>query len=254
MNGSMATRRRHTRPRQRACAALYIAGSMLAATAAQAGTYLDITAGYNTGEYGIDLPSHQYVVTAEAGYVTSVYSLSVAVPYMLLTNDYGGGVIDTQRGWGDVVLQGSVIVWQAGSGATSLNGGVGIKLANGSFTKGLGAGGVNYSVYMALDHTLGGFTLTVAAGYVDVGSPPGVPYLNTATYGVNLQHGLAGNDVYISLQGQTAPAPHVQPPLEYDLGLFHPLNGRDMLKAKLIIGLSNGSPAYGAAVGLVRWF
>jgi len=215
--------------------------------------YLDLSAGYRSGDFGTAVTSDLYDVTPELGYVTPDYNVGVALPLLVLHSE-GDGVSATDSGIGDLLLRGGARVWRSQDEKTGLNAAVALKLATGDENKGLGTGATNYGGFISLNRRVYGNIITLMGGYVVTGSPAGVSYDNVVPYGVSVQRTIGRTNIYTAVQGQTSAIAGVQDPLEWDLGFFHILNADYAIKADGFVGLSDGSPAFGIRSGFVRWF
>lgn len=215
--------------------------------------YVDLTAGFRTGDFGTPVTSDLYDVTPEVGYVTPTYNIGVALPLLVLHSE-GDGVSSTAGGIGDMLVRGGATLWESAGETTRLNGGAAVKLATGDADKGLGTGATNYGGFLSVNQRVYGNIVTVMSGYIVTGSPEGADYRNVVPYGISLQRAIARTNVYTSVQGQTSAVAGLSAPLEWHLGFFHVLNADYVIRANGFVGLSDGSPAFGVSAGFVRWF
>jgi len=234
-------------------AAIGLPMTLLAAADARGAPYIDLTLGYNTGDYGTALTSTQYSVAAELGYVTPTYNVSAGIPFLVL-DDAFAGTSTAETGLGDAHVQGGATVWEAESGGTSVNLGASVKFATGDETTGLGTGATNYAGYLSINQDINVYTVTFLTGYVFIGSPAGIHYDDVVPYGISIQRTFRRTNIYTALQGETSPVPGAPDPIEWGVGLFHILNPTTALKLNGFIGLSDSSPDYGLSTGFVRWF
>lgn len=214
--------------------------------------YLDLSAGFRTGDFGTTVTSDLYDVTPELGYVTPNYNAAVSLPVLALQSS-GGGISTTDTGIGDMIVRGGARLWASHNARTDLNAGIAVKFATGDESRGLGTGATNYGGFLSLNQDIYGSTITLMSGYIAVGSPEGVTYDNVIPYGISVRHRFGRTNVYTSLQGQTSAVPGLQNPLEWNLGFFHVLNADYVIHASGFVGLSDGSPAVGIQAGFVRW-
>ncbi len=82
-------------------ALLLILLSPLAAGAEEGRSYLEMTGGYKTGDFGTPTRSELYYVSPTLGYVAPRYDLSITTPYLFLANKTDGETI-SESGIGDV--------------------------------------------------------------------------------------------------------------------------------------------------------
>jgi hypothetical protein len=215
--------------------------------------YAALTAGFREGDFGTSVTSELYSLTPEFGYVSDSYDLSASIPFHTLRVS-GGGLSSSESGIGDAVVRAGRRLWRDEQAGYSLNGGLTLKLATGDEDKGLGTGATDLGVSLSGTRKVGAYAFTALAAYTQVGEPTGVTYDNVVSYGIGVNRGFTRSNVFASLQGQTSAVPGGTDPLEFDAGFFRILSPEYVVVAHAFVGLSDGSPADGMGVGIVRWF
>lgn len=214
--------------------------------------YVGLDAGFKTGDFGTPTRSDLYYLSPALGYVAPRYDVSVTVPYLSLTTETAGQST-TETGVGDVIARGGRELLPAG-GDLSLYGSLAVKLPTADETKGLGTGEADVGGFASLSRELGRVRLSLLAGYIKVGDPPGADLDDVLLYGVGLAGARGATRLYGSLEGRTASVPGADDPLEVNAGFFHPLNPRHWMKGSAFVGLNDGGPDWGVSLGFVQWF
>ncbi len=224
----------------------------VAAAAEDGRSYLDLSAGFKTGDFGTPVTSSLYYLAPAFGYVAPRYDVSVTVPYLALTSE-AAGQSTTDTGIGDVIVRGGAELWPAGHGL-SLYTSLSVKLPTADETKGLGTGETDVGAFATLSSDLEALRLSLFAGYIKVGEPRGQSLNDVLLYGLGLSGALGQTHLYGSLEGRTATVPGADDPLETYVGVLHPLRPRQWLKGNALVGLNDGGPRFGASLGFVQWF
>lgn len=223
-------------------------------TEAQEGRgYLDISAGYKTGDFGTPTTSDLYYFSPTLGYVAPRYDVSITVPYLSLTNETAG-VSTTESGIGDIILRGGAVLLPESSGGLSINGSLALKVPTADETKALGTGETDYGAFASLHQRLGGVKLSLMAGYIKIGDPPLINYNDISLYGVGISKIFDRTDLYASLEGRRSVVPGADNPREVNFGFFHVLSSDYALKGSAFFGLNDGGPDFGLNAGIVTWF
>ncbi len=215
--------------------------------------YLDLSAGYKTGDFGAPMKSELYYVSPTLGYVAPLYDVSVAVPYLYLSNKTGGATT-SESGVGDVILRGGRVFIPEGEGGFSLDGALAVKLPTADKNKGLGTGETDYGAFLGAHQQVAGVKLSLLSGYIKVGEPSGVTYNDVYSYGFGISKVFGFTELYAFIEGRRAMIPGAQDPEEVSVGFFHVLNADYTIKGSAFKGLNNGGPDFGANLGVVRWF
>lgn len=237
----------------RAVLALLLLSGVAASTAAADGRYyVELSAGFKTGDFGTPTDNDLYYLSPVLGYVTSRYDLSVGVPYLSLMTETAGQAT-TESGVGDVIARGGRELLPGGW-PFSLYGSLAVKLPTADEDKGLGTGKTDVGAFASLSRELEGTRLSLLGGYIKVGDPPGVDLDDVLLYGVGLSRLLGRTRFYGSLEGRTASVSGADAPREINAGFFHPLNRRHSMKGNAFVGLNDGGPRFGASLGFVQWF
>lgn len=235
-----------------ALASLLMSLAAAPAAAVDGRYYLELSAGFKTGDFGTPTDSDLSYLSPVLGYVAPRYDLSVTVPYLSLTTETAGQS-DTETGVGDVIVRGGRELLREG-GELSLYGSLAAKLPTADEDKGLGTGETDIGAFASLSRELEGARLSLLGGYIKVGDPPGVDLDDVLLYGVGLSGMRARTHLYGSLEGRTGTVPGADDPLEVNAGFFHPLNPRHWMKGTAFVGLNDGGPDWGVSLGFVQWF
>lgn len=225
----------------------------LAAEAENGRTYLEMSGGYKTGDFGTTTKSELYYLSPVLGYVTPRYDASVTVPYLSLSNATGG-TTTTERGLGDVVVRGGRVLISEGDGGFSLHGALAVKLPTADQDKGLGTGETDYGAFFSVHQRFDAIKVSAFTGYIKVGDPPSVNYDDIYLYGIGLARLFSSTELYASFEGRRATVPGAEDPREVNVGFFHVLNAYYAVKGSTFVGLNNGGPDSGLSIGIVKWF
>ncbi len=234
-------------------ALLLILLSPLAAGAEEGRSYLEMSGGYKTGDFGTPTRSELYYVSPTLGYVAPRYDLSIAAPYLFLANKTD---IETtsESGIGDVILRGGRVFVPEGDGGFSLDGALAVKLPTADEKKGLGTGETDYGAFLSVHQRFDKTRLSLLSGYIKVGDSPSVNYNDIYLYGFGIARVFGNTEVYAAYEGRRAMVPGFKNPQEINVGFFHVLNQDYAIKGGAFSGLNNGSPDFGMNFGVVRWF
>jgi hypothetical protein len=222
---------------------------MVAGTASAGGrSYLAVSGGYKTGDFGTPVRTDLEYLSATLGYASPDYDLSVTMPSLSLSG------ATTERGAGDIILRGEHILLPAGSSGLSLDGSVAVKLPTADETKGLGTGEPDYGAFFGLHQRLGTWKVSLFSGYIWTGDPPGTDYRDIYLYGIGLTKMFTRTEASVSFEGRKSLVAGTKDPQEVHAGFFHILNTDYAVKASGFIGLNDGGPASGLEAGIIRWF
>jgi len=216
-------------------------------------SYLDISAGYMTGDFDTPTTSHLYSLAPTLGYVASRHDFSVTLPYLTLQSE-SGTTRQTENGIGDIIVRAGAVLFPESAGGFTLNGSLAIKLPTADETKGLGTGETDYGAFASAQQRLGAFKLLLTTGYLIIGNPPGLDYQNIFSYGISLSRRFAVTSVYGSFESRQTVISGYDNPQELSAGFFHALNPDYAIKGHFFFGLNNGGPDGGGNLGIVRWF
>ncbi len=225
----------------------------LSASADAGRGYLDLGGGYKTGDFGATTTSSLYYISSTIGYVAPRYDVSVAVPYLSLTNKTGSQS-RTESGVGDMILRGGRMFVPEGAGGLSLDGALAVKLPTADEMKGLGTGETDYGAFLGLHQRLGGFKVSLNGGYIKVGDPPLVNYNDIYLYSAGISRIFGFTELSAYFEGRRASIPGAKDPQEITIGFFHVLNADFAIKGSAFSGLNDGGPDFGFNAGIVRWF
>lgn len=221
--------------------------------AADGRSYLELDAGYMSGDFGTSTTSRLFSLSPTLGYVALRHDFSVTLPFLTLANETAG-TSSTESGLGDLVLRaGAVLIPEHASGL-SVNGSVAVKLPTADETRGLGTGETDYGAFAAVHQRLRTYKLSLTAGYLQSGDPPGVDLHNGFSYGIGLSRRLARTTLYGSYERRQAVVSGFEDPQELAAGFFHLLGADYAVKGQVFFGLNDGGPDGGGTLGIVRWF
>ncbi len=223
------------------------------ALAADGRGYFDLTGGYKTGSFGTPTKSDLFYLWPALGYVTPSYDVSITVPYLFLTNKTAGQTT-TEEGIGDIFLHGGYVFLPETDNGYSLYGSVSVKLPTADKDKGLGTGETDYGGFLSAGKRIGQNRFTLSAGYIFVGSPPGVSFNNVYVYDIGYARIFTLTELLVWYEGRGAMVSGAKNPQEINIGFFHILNKDYSIKGSTFVGLNNGGPDFGLNLGLVRWF
>ncbi len=214
--------------------------------------YLELDAGYKTGDFGTPTTSSLVSLSPTLGYVTSRYNVSVTAPLLSLTTKTRGSST-TETGLGDVVLRAGAVLLPETSGGSSISSAVAVKRPTADEAKGLGTGQTDYGVFAGLHQRLLGLKVSLTGGYVVTGDPAGTPYKDIPLAGIGVSRVFGMTNVFVSLEGRGTTVSGAKNPIEASLGAFHLINKDYSLTGSATFGLNDGGPAFGARLGVVRW-
>ena len=215
--------------------------------------YLELGGSYKTGDFGTPTKSNLYYFSSAIGYVAPIYDASVTVPYLSLTNRTGSQS-QTESDVGDIILRVGRMLVPEGTGGLSLDGALAVKLPTADEMKGLGTGEVDLGAFIGLHQRLGGVKVSLNGGYIKVGDPPRVNYIDIYLFGIGISKIFGFTELHTSFEGRRAIVPGAKDPREITAGFFHVLNVDYAIKGSVFTGLNNGGPDFGTNLGVVRWF
>jgi len=233
------------------CLASLLALAAGLASAQERRPYFELSAGFKTGDFGTPTRSDLLYFAPTFGYVALRYDYSVTVPYLSLTAPTAGQST-TQSGVGDVVARGGREL--AAGTSWSLYGALAVKLPTADEARGLGTGETDLGAFATLGRDFGSTRLSLLAGTIKTGDPPGQALSDLRLYGIGLAGWAGATRLYGSIEGRTATVPGAHNPLEVNVGAVHRLSARYWLKSAAFTGLNDGGPRYGASLGFVYWF
>lgn len=214
--------------------------------------YLEIDAGYKTGDFGTPTDSRLFSLAPTLGYVAPRYSVSVTAPFLSLTQKTAG-TGTTETGLGDVVVRAGAVLVAETSGGLSVSGTAAVKLPTADEARGLGTGEADYGGFVGLHQRLWGLKFSVTGGYIVTGDPSDTTYKDIPLAGIGVSKVFGMTNVFASLEGRGATVSEADDPVEASLGTFHLLNKDYSLIGGVTFGLNDGGPAFGATIGVVRW-
>lgn len=237
----------------RVIALMLIILSPLPAGAENGRSYLEMSGGFKTGDFGTTTRSELYYISPTIGYVSPQYDVSVTVPYLNIANKTNGATT-SESGTGDVILRGGRMFVPEGDGGFSLDGALAVKLPTADKNKGLGTGETDYGAFLSVHQRFDKTKLSLMTGYIKVEEPPSVNYNDIYLYGVGIARIIGRTELYTSFEGRRAMVPGAKNPQEINVGFFHILNAVYAIKGSAFSGLNNGGPDFGLSAGIVVWF
>ena len=214
--------------------------------------YLELDAGYKTGDFGTPTKSTLFSLSPTLGFIAPRYHVSATAPVLSLTHKTSGSST-TETGLGDVILRAGAVFLPETNGGSSISGSAAVKLPTADEERALGTGETDYGGFIGLSQRLWGLKLSLTGGYIVTGDPAGTVYEDIPLVGFGVSKVLGMTNVFASLEGRGASVPGAEDPIEVSLGAFHLLTSDYSLTGSATFGLNDGGPAFGATVGIVRW-
>lgn len=211
--------------------------------------YIEIDAGYKTGDFGTPTRADLLYLSTAFGYIAPAWDVSATAPYLVLSSGNA-----SESGIGDIILRVGRVLVPEGESGLSLDGALAVKVPTADEMKGLGTGETDYGSFLGLHQRLGRFKVSFNGGYIKVGDPPRVNYNDIYLYAVGISRIFGNTDLYTSFEGRRAVVPGTKNPQEINVGFFHVLNADYAIKGTAFSGLNDGGPDFGISLGLVRWF
>lgn len=215
--------------------------------------YLDLGAGFKTGDFGTATKSNLYYFSPSIGFVAQKYDVSVTVPYLALTNKTLGQS-QTENGVGDIILHAGSILIADSANNFSLNGALAMKLPTADEAVGLGTGEADYGASLGLNQRIKNIKLSLTGGYIKIGDPIGIDYNDIYLYGVEVSKEFDKTNIIVSYDGRKSIIADTSSPQELSLGFFHIMNENYVIRGSAFKGLNNNSPDLGLDFGIVNWF
>jgi hypothetical protein len=221
-------------------------------TAHAAESYLSFEAGYRSGDFGTDVTTELNSYTLELGITGSQLGASVSIPFLSLSDDAG----NSASGMGDIVLRGGYTYTFINPQMkdVSLTGSISVKMPTADEQDGLGTGQADVGAFVSLAKQWGTLKGSINAGYIEVGDPADIDYNNILLYGIGLFKRIDLLGLYMSLEGRSSLTDETDNPLEVNAGALYLVSHNYGLTGSGFVGLTNGSPDFGASLGLIRWF
>lgn len=261
--------------RNKILAALLLAGYVGMGWAADSGSNLTlgVEPSYSDGKYGTSSDTKIFYLPVYAKYQDGDLGIKLTVPYISVESTgavLSGGVVighkrtsstspasqTTESGLGDVWLEGNYRIHGAGGAAPDFVPYAKVKFGTASSSKGLGTGENDYEGGLGLEWAVAdNWFPFLQAGYRFVGEPTGLSLSDFATYDGGVMYRASSTD-YLTVMFTGHGSAGAGTPVAADalVAWNHRLSNGIALQAFLDKGLSNGSPDYGAGVGLERRF
>lgn len=239
------------RPITVAAVLLAVSTATPSAHADAASQYLELSAGYKSGDFGTTTRSELYSLLPAWGYVADNFDYGLLVPLLTLS-ETTAGVSTAETGLGDVILRGGGRLWDGGE--SDLYGSLAVKLPTADDTAGLGTGAADLGAFLAYRNSQFDTPLRLYGGYIFVGERSGDSLNNVAVAGAGLSGHPGGTYLYGGLEARSASVHGVHGALEAQFGLLRALGGAYLFKLTAFTGFTDGGPDYGLTAGFVRWF
>ncbi len=228
---------------------------------AASGFSASVAPSFFSGTFGTTRTTDIYYVPIYFEYKQDAYALKLTVPYISVTSNgaviAGGTVIGrgnaatttTNSGLGDIWLEGKYTVHNA-FGMVDLIPYAKAKFGTASASKGLGTGQNDLELGLGLRTRLGARAFPFArVGYRFVGSPANTTLNNIMTYKAGVSYVLdKANVATVLFSGRQASQPGFQGAADLIAAWNYKLRSDIELQAFGDIGLSQGSPDYGAGI------
>jgi hypothetical protein len=214
--------------------------------------YMEMDAGYNTGDFGTSTRSDLYYINAVFGYVFPRYDVSVSIPYLFLNEE--DEQTDNANGIGDIILRGGMLFVPETESGFSCDGSLAVKFPTADESEGLGTGELDYGAFAGISQRIEEIKLSLRGGLIKIGDPDSQDYDDSYFYGFGISRIFGDTNIYASFEGRRAIIPDADNPQEIHLGFFHLLNTQYSLKGNIFGGLNDGGPDFGLSLGVVRWF
>lgn len=211
--------------------------------------YIEMDAGYKTGDFGTPTRADLLYLLTLFGYVAPAWDVSVTAPYLVLSSGTA-----SESGAGDIILRVGRVLVPEGPAGLSFDGALAVKLPTADERKGLGTGETDYGAFLGLRQRLGGFKVSLHGGYISVGDPPRIKYNDIYLYGVGISRIFGFTELAAYFEGRRASVPGALAPQEITIGFFHVLNADFTIRGSAFSGLNDGGPDFGFNAGIVRWF
>lgn len=230
----------------------------IAVTAGEKNTYIGISGGYGTGDFGGETRTNLAYVMVEAGYVGQSYEISAIVPYLFLSSGDGsgqnGGMMNMTGGMGDIILKGSKSLVNSSDNGFTIDGTLSVKLPTASKEDGFGTGETDYGVFLDIGKQIDRLKISLMPGYIFTGSTSEQTYNDIEIYGIGAST-VSGNTYFqVSYEYRTAFVPQTKDPQFLNGNIYHIFNDTFALKGDVSFGLNKGAPDLGLKLGLITWF
>ncbi|MBI1753850.1 MAG: hypothetical protein HY014_09205 [Acidobacteria bacterium] len=220
--------------------------------------YVQVGGGWRQGDYGTPVRSTLWMGYATLGAARGKWDASLTVPTLQVTREEGG-VVTRDRGLGDVLLRGTVLLWPENEAGWSLDGTGVVKLPTASESAGLGTGRTDGGGFLVARHRGGAFQWTFLGGWIRGSASPssaGPETLTPGGYVLGLGLAFHANLTRweLSVGGRGSARADTPGAREVSLGMFHPFSPAWGLQASFTAGLNDGGPRRSADLALIRRF
>lgn len=221
---------------------------------------------YEQGNFGTPDNTRVFFVPVTFRYATNQFSLSLTPSFGWLDTVSGTQLIDgipvqiqpgadgiqeSLSGVGDTVLKARLFLTDGGRSRPAITPFFKVKLATGDAAKGLSTGETDYGFGFEIDHQIRSFMLFGDIGYTVIGDMPGFDLRNRIAGSIGIARRLAGAGTgSILVNWRRALVPGNDDPVELFGVLTRRLNSVASISPNILVGLSKGSPSFGAGVEL----
>jgi len=129
-----------------------------------------------------------------------------------------------------------------------------IKLPTADETRGLGTGETDYGLFVNYRRQISVLAWTYSAGYVVTGDPPGTDISDSFIYGIMGSRRFSRSYLSLGLEGGLQTSNQVDDPLAMVGHMFFQVYPARFIHFSYMAGISDASPDYGFAIGVVSWF
>lgn len=221
-------------------------------------TYLEISGGYGTGDFGNPIRSNLFYIASAIGYITPNYDISITIPYLFLSSDNNSGdqsgMMNTKNGIGDIILRGGGSLIKEDIAGFSIDGALSAKLPTADEKDGLGTGEVDYGAFLDIGKKINNFKISLLPGFIYTGDSGIQKYKDINIYGIGASAIFGHTNYYLSYDWRTSMFSQTEDPQFISGGFFHILNTTYSIKGDVSFGLNAGAPDLGLKLGLVTWF
>lgn len=228
-----------------------VAPNMLPANADTKNTYIGISGGYGTGDFGGPTRTTISYIATEVGYVRPSYNVSLAAPYLFMSSNDDS---EQNSGMGDIVIKvGGGLINNEENGF-SVDGSLSVKLPTASTKNGFGTGETDYGGFLDIGKEIGDIRIALLPGYIYTGDSSTQKYKDIKIYSIGASTVYERTYYYLSYEYRTSMFSQEEDPQYLNGGFFHALNETHAINGEASFGLSKGSPDLGLQLGWVTWF
>ncbi len=226
------------------------------------------SASFNNGTYIYDQNTSNYYLNTGLRYHTAKWTVSVALPFIIQNSFvYNQGTISGSAantamqgtdnysgGMGDVYLYSEYRILKGNRLLPSLSFTGQLKIPTVKKLTLFSSGAFDYGFGIALRKSMGRFNAFANAGYLLLGDPQGINYINPISFGLGFgrffKNGMYSASIYY--KRYTKIIERLDPPQQVSLGLFSRLSDSTIVSFFFGKGFSESTPDY-ALTGGIEW-